>query len=124
MEIVRNLSYSNIGIVGSLEAPGVLTQTQTIIKDNVRYTVKIAVNAVDDPFDQQLSEGGDGDSVPFDYKQIRLEVNCEGCPAKSKAVLSSIISPKLQEQEGISGTLSVAVLDACRPRGHPEHDLR
>ena len=112
MEIVRNLSYSDIGIVGNLEVPGVLTQTQTIIKDNVRYTVKIAVNAVDDPFDQQLSEGGDGDSVPFDYKQIRLEVNCEGCPAKSKAVLSSIISPKLQEQEGISGTLSVAVLDA------------
>ncbi|KKT35321.1 MAG: hypothetical protein UW24_C0011G0024 [Parcubacteria group bacterium GW2011_GWA2_44_12] len=114
MEIARNLPYASIGTdTGEGPAYGILNSSQVIIKDNVRYTVKIAVNAIDDPFDEKSFDESGSDLIPFDYKQITLEVNCEGCQEKNKIVLSSVVSPKLQEQHGVTGTLKVSVISAA-----------
>ena len=39
IEMIRNLSYNNIGTVGGIPN-GIIPQTETVIKNNVAYSVK------------------------------------------------------------------------------------
>ncbi len=53
MEIVRNLTYENVGVQGSIPS-GSLTHLQTLTRDGIEFTVTTIVRNIDHPFDGQI----------------------------------------------------------------------
>ena len=105
IEIIRNISYSDIGTVGGIPN-GIIEQQEIVRRNGLNYTVKTDISYVDDPFN------GTGAS-DTDYKRVRIEVTWEGLAASRKnpiVILSDISSEALEEIAG--GTLIILVYDA------------
>src|SRR5512138_821242 len=49
-ELVRNLSYANVGLEGGIPG-GVLLATSTAVKDGREFVINRAIRNIDDPFD-------------------------------------------------------------------------
>lgn len=109
-EIARNLSYSDVGIFGGLPS-GKITQNQTIIRDNIEFSVKTNIRNIDDPFDGTIG-GSPNDTSPADYKLVELEISCPSCRIFSPLVFSTHIAPKNLEGLSTNGALFVHVIDA------------
>ena len=108
MEYARNLPYDSVGTVGGIPS-GTIAQNETISLNGQQYVVQTTVLYVDDPFDGVSPI----DTVPNDYKRVRIEVTWAGLgPRSTKSVLVSDIAPKGVEKVTGGGTLSFLVFDS------------
>lgn len=106
IEIIRNLSYSDVGTQGGIPS-GVLLQEENIVRNGLNYKVKIDVVYFDDPFN------GTGPPDDIDYKRARVEVSWEGLAASKKNPVILITDVSSSATTNIdAGTLIVLVVDA------------
>lgn len=89
-EIVKNLPYSNVGTVGGSPS-GVITPVQTVVRDNVTFTVTTTILNRDDPFD---GVSGGGDMLPNDYKLVEINIACTSCKNFPPVVITGRVAPK------------------------------
>jgi len=109
-EIIRNLSYADVGILGGLPA-GRIQQNQTISRDGAIFSVKTTIRNIDDPFDGTIG-GSPNDLSPADYKLVELEISCSLCPNFSPLYFDTYVGPKSLEGASTNGALFVRVFDA------------
>lgn len=112
LEIVRNLPYSQVGVVGGIPN-GSLPANQSASRDDFIFNVHYTVRNVDDPFDGTIS-GSPNDTSPADYKQATVEVTCTNCDALAPQVtLVTNVTPKNLETATNNGALFIKVFDAA-----------
>ncbi|MDP3697921.1 MAG: prepilin-type N-terminal cleavage/methylation domain-containing protein [Candidatus Taylorbacteria bacterium] len=110
LEIIRNMAYKDVGIQGGTPA-GKLLAEKNITFSNIRFTVKMVVRNVDDPFDG--TQGGTpNDTAPADYKLIEIEISCSDCPRFIPARTTTTVAPPGLETVTNKGTLIVKALNA------------
>ena len=112
MEIIRNLSFDQVGTQGGIPS-GVLSQLKvaTTTTDRV-FAIRTTVRNIDDPFDGILG-GNPNDTAPADYKLVELEADCTTCPNFIPLILTARIAPKNLESSASSGSLFVNVINAA-----------
>jgi type II secretory pathway pseudopilin PulG len=110
LEIMRNLSYADIGIVGGLPL-GKIPATQTLTRDNKVFTVKTTIRNIDDPFDGTIG-GTPNDTSPADYKLAEIEINCATCRNFPPLFVTTNIAPKNLESASTNGALFIHVLNS------------
>jgi len=110
LEIVRNISYDNIGIVAGVPE-GVIPHSQTITRNNVDFSIITTVRNIDDPFDGTVG-GIPDDTSPADYKLVEISATCIGCPQKVPVVLSTVVAPKGLEGASDNGHIFINAFDA------------
>jgi hypothetical protein len=109
IEFLRNLPYDQIGTIGGIPS-GDLPQEEKQVKNKLNFKIKTTIVYIDDNFDDTAPI----DTLPTDYKRVRIEVTWEGTAGSNKSpiVLLTDISPKGIETTSGGGTLSVLVFDA------------
>lgn len=108
MELVRNLPYNQVGTVGGIPQ-GALTPTENIMLNGQIFAVITSVVYIDDPFDATAP----ADSIPTDYKRVRVEVSWGGSfPSRIPVVYVTNIAPKGIETSAGGGTLFIRVFNA------------
>jgi len=117
IEMIRNLSYENVGIIdGALPTPtGVLASTTTTTLNGVEYVIERNIKYTWDEIDGY--EESEDDSCYLDYKTVETKVSWSG-RFGGEVRLVTDITPKNIVQEIAScvaqpgGLLSVKVIDA------------
>lgn len=109
-ELIRNLSYQNVGIIGGIPS-GVLSATTTVVRDGREFVVTRVIRNIDDPFDGTIG-GSPNDLSPADYKMVQIEISCTNCKSTSDFYAVSKVSPKNLETASTNGALFVRVFDA------------
>ncbi len=117
LEIVRNMPYSEVGIVGGIPS-GVLLHVQSLVRDANQFTVTTTVRNIDDPFDGTLG-GTPNDTSPADYKLVEIDIDCAGCRHFTPIAVTTRVSPKNLETASTNGALFIKVFDA---NGNPIQD--
>ncbi len=108
MELLRNLPYDQVAVAGGIP-PGSLPQLEAIERNGLAYQVRTSVIYVDDQFDGLAPT----DTLPTDYKRVRVDVSWGGTFASDATItLVSDISPRGVETNSDGGTLSILVIDA------------
>ncbi|MEK7165698.1 MAG: hypothetical protein AAB874_02740 [Patescibacteria group bacterium] len=108
MEIVRNLPYAAVGIVGGIPG-GPLLPNELVTINNLPFTITTSVIYLDDPFDNLAPS----DLVNTDYKRVRIEITWEGAfPSRKPVTLVTNIAPKGVETIAGGGTLMIRVFNA------------
>ncbi|HRY62438.1 MAG TPA: prepilin-type N-terminal cleavage/methylation domain-containing protein [Candidatus Paceibacterota bacterium] len=110
IEIIRNLPYSSVGVVGGIPN-GILDPEKTIIKDAATFIIKTTIRNKDDSFDGTLG-GNPNDVAPADYKLAEVEVSCGTCKNFPPIILTTNVAPKSLETSSNNGALFVNVFDA------------
>ncbi|MBU0707378.1 prepilin-type N-terminal cleavage/methylation domain-containing protein [Patescibacteria group bacterium] len=110
MEMIRNLSYDDIGTVSGIP-PGTIERTEITTINGIDYTITTDVIYIDDPFDGIAGEVPD-DLFNADYKRIRIEVTWENMMNDLPVILITDVSPKGLETALSGGTISFTVFDA------------
>lgn len=109
MEMIRNIDYSNIGIVDGNPEGIIASSEDDVIRGDRHYYINTVVQYVDDDLDGKME---DADSErPDDYKSVRITVFWEKNNIdKSVQLLSLFIPPGIEEvHEG--GILKIRVVD-------------
>jgi len=109
-EIMRNLPYTDIGIVGGLPL-GKIPANQNLIRDGKEFSVHTTIRNIDDPFDGTIG-GTPNDTSPADYKLAELEITCDTCTNFPPLTLTTYIGPKALESASTNGAIFVKVFDA------------
>ena len=119
MEIVRNLDYDNIGTkklnsngTYSYGIPaGDILENETINVNTREFYVHTFVQYVDDSYDGK--EGGSpNDSVPNDYKRVRIEVAWDQNSETNRSVfLVATFIPQGVETDSGGGTFSINIIN-------------
>ncbi len=109
-EIMRNLSFEDVGIVNGLPA-GSVPRTQVLMRDRKEFTVTTTIRNVDDPFDGTIG-GTPNDLSPADYKLVEVEISCSSCRNFSPLQFTSWIAPRALETATTNGALFVRAFDA------------
>jgi type II secretory pathway pseudopilin PulG len=118
LEIVRNLPYSDVGILSGIPQ-GKLAHIQTVNRDKYSYVVTTTVRNVDDSFDGTLG-GSPNDLSPADFKLVEIDVTCLDCRVNfPEMVVTTRVAPKNLETASTNGALFVKVFDA---NGNPISD--
>lgn len=117
IELVRNLPYDDIGTVGGIP-PGAIPETETIVRNNITYTVKTTAIYVDDSFDGLAP----GDALPNDYKRAKVKVSWGGLFGGNVALITDIAPKGLETSVG-GGNLLILVFDASG-LAVPQADIR
>lgn len=118
LEIVRNLPYSDVGILSGIPR-GKLDHIQTINRDKYTYTVTTTVRNIDDPFDGTLG-GSPNDLSPADFKLVEIDITCTDCRVNfPEMIVTTRVAPKNLETASTNGALFVKVFDA---NGNPVPD--
>lgn len=108
MELARNLSYTNVGTIGGIPS-GTLAQQQVKTINGADYTIKTSVVYIDDPFDSVAPT----DTLPTDYKRVRIEVSWNGAFASAAPIVEiSDIAPNGVENNSSGGILKILVFNA------------
>lgn len=114
MEIIRSLDYTVIGTKhwnGSAWVYGIpggdLIEEEDISVNTTLYHVDTFVQYVDDTFDNQSPT----DTIPTDYKRVRVTVSWGGRSADETVALFGNFSPNGVESSAGGGVLSINVLD-------------
>ncbi|HHD92365.1 MAG TPA: type II secretion system protein, partial [Candidatus Portnoybacteria bacterium] len=110
IEVLRNLPYNNVGVVGGIPN-GTIPQDENISLNEINYHVHTTVIYHDDPADGTSTSGGGTDTIPTDYKKIKVTVSWNG---KIPGQISSetTVAPKGVETSAGGGTLRIKVFDA------------
>jgi len=109
-EIIRNLPYTDVGIVGGLPV-GKIQRTQTITRDNYSFSVLTTIRSVDDIFDGTIG-GTPADTSPADYKLVDLDITCTNCKTFAPLNFTTLIAPHALETASMNGALFIQVFDA------------
>lgn len=109
-EIVRNLSYADVGEVSGIPN-GKIPHTQTFVRGGVPFTVVTTIRNVDLPFDGTI-DGTPDDLSPADNKLVEVEVQCSTCKNFTPTTLTTTVAPKNLETASTNGALFVKVFDA------------
>ena len=109
LELVRNLSYDDIGTVGGIPA-GTLTADQVLPRNGINFTVNTDVVYVDDVFDGVSP----ADTISTDYKRVRVAISWIGSTGATSTPVLAItdVVPKGLEGAGTGGTLRITVFDS------------
>lgn len=110
LEVIRNMPYENVGVVGGVPA-GVLRTTSTITQSGVDFNLVTTVRNIDDPIDGTIG-GYPADLSPADYKLVEISAICANCAQKTPVSLSTIIAPDSLEGASENGALFVHVFGA------------
>lgn len=109
-EIIRNMSYSDIGISGGVPV-GNIERNKTITRDNSKFEVVTTIRNIDDPFDGTIG-GIPNDLAPADYKLVAIDISCPKCKKFSPLSFTSYIGPLSLEMSSNNGALFIQVFDA------------
>jgi type II secretory pathway pseudopilin PulG len=109
-EIVRNLAYSDVGILGGLPV-GKIPHTRTVNRNGKDYILTTTIRNIDDPFDGKVG-GIPNDLSPADYKLAEVEVTCPTCRNFTSSYFTTTVAPKNLEGSSNNGALFVKVFDA------------
>lgn len=109
-EIIRNLSYSDVGVIGGIPN-GKVPNTQNFVRDGANLIVKTTIRNIDDPFDGTVGELIN-DLSPADYKLAELEISCPSCRNFLPLYFTTHIGPRALESASTNGALFVHVFDA------------
>ncbi|QQR64661.1 prepilin-type N-terminal cleavage/methylation domain-containing protein [Candidatus Kaiserbacteria bacterium] len=112
MEIIRNLSYEDVGIQGGLPN-GSIPHIQTLTRDGVEFTVTTVIRNIDDPFDGQIGSSTKNDLSPSDYRLAELTIDCAFCKDFAPMSFTSHIGPRGLETSSTNGALFIHVFDAA-----------
>lgn len=113
IEIARNLSYQDVGIVAGIPA-GVIPHEQTLVRGGTSFKLTSSIRNVDDPFDGTLGSTTKNDLSPADYKQMQIDIECLSC---AEGILLpqrvyTTIAPKNLETSTGNGALFVNVFNS------------
>lgn len=108
MEIIRNIPYSQVGVVGGIVS-GPIIADEIVTKNNFSYRVVTDIRYIDDDFDGQFPV----DVVSNDYKQAQIVVEWQGARGQTKSVefFSDFVPHGLETNEG-GGVLSVNTVNS------------
>jgi len=116
MEIIRSIDYDDIGTKhwdGTAWTygipPGELLEDETVLVNTVKYEVHTFVQYVDDSFDGTVATG---DTIPTDYKRVRITVSWGDLSADRSVGIFGNFSPRGVETAGGGGVLAINILDA------------
>lgn len=115
MEIIRSIDYTTIGTkhwngtawVYGIPAGEVL-EDEDVTVNTTTYAVHTFVQYVDDEFDDEAPT----DTIPTDYKRVRLTVSWGLGGTDQTVVLFGNFSPNGVETSGGDGVLAINILDA------------
>ncbi|MFA5106927.1 MAG: carboxypeptidase regulatory-like domain-containing protein [Patescibacteria group bacterium] len=110
MEMIRNLSYDDVGIASGIPN-GTIPQTEVVVLNHITYTLETDIRYVDDPFDGTAS-GSPPDTNSADYKSVRIEVTWSRMLINKPIVLVTEVTPKGMEKTVDGGTILLTVFDA------------
>lgn len=110
IELIRNLSYGNVGIVEGIPS-GVIPRETHVEKGGVTFLFRTTIRNIDDPFDGTIG-GSPNDLSPADYKQVAVSVGCPLCVGFATTTVTTTVSPKNLESTGSNGALFISVFDA------------
>lgn len=106
MEIIRNLSYANIGISGGIPA-GNIPQDEDVTENTRSYHVHTFVEFIDDPLDGTYPT----DTIPDDYKRVKVTVSWQNShAAESISLVSRFVPPGMETMTG-DGILAINIID-------------
>ncbi|OHA89025.1 MAG: hypothetical protein A2741_02505 [Candidatus Zambryskibacteria bacterium RIFCSPHIGHO2_01_FULL_43_27] len=108
-ELIRNLSYSQVGISGGLPS-GVLAQSETFVRDNGTFELTRTIRNIDDLFDGTIG-GTPNDLSPADYKLVELSLSCPNCKNFPEFSVVGRVAPKNLETASTNGALFVRVFN-------------
>lgn len=109
-ELVRNLKYADVGIIGSIPS-GVLSTTTNVVKNGFTFTISRTIRNIDDPFDGQIGSTTN-DLSPSDYKMVQIDVECSACKNFQPISVTGRVAPKNLETASNNGALFIKVFDA------------
>ena len=110
LEIVRNLSFENVGLQNGVPA-GVLLPSKIITRNKINFTVQTSVRNIDDPYDGTAG-GSPLDTSPADYKLVEISVSCVSCNQRYPLIANTTIAPKGLEGATKNGHLFINVFDS------------
>lgn len=110
IEVVRNMRYEDVGVVGGIPA-GTLPASSSVTLGGVPFTLNASVRNVDDPFDGTAG-GSPDDPSPADYKLVQFAVTCDTCPRYRVISMATYVAPKNLENPSLNGVLAISVFDA------------
>ncbi|NTW75735.1 MAG: hypothetical protein HGB34_02430 [Candidatus Moranbacteria bacterium] len=118
MEMVRSLPYDSIGTKRPDGSggwnygipPGDILETEEVVRGGATFTVHTLAQFTDDAFDGTAA-GSPEDTIPTDYKRVRVEVTWPGAEGGQEVVAWSTFAPEGVEQPTNTGTLSINVFD-------------
>jgi len=109
-EIIRNLPYNDVGIVGSIPN-GKVPHIQNLVRDDTEFVVETTIRNIDDPFDGTVG-GSPNDLSPADYKLAELKISCLTCKNFLPLKFTTYIGPRDLETASTNGAVFVQVFDA------------
>jgi prepilin-type N-terminal cleavage/methylation domain-containing protein len=110
IEIIRNLSYANVGLINGIPN-GIMPHIATTTRNNNTYTITTTIRNIDDPFDGVLG-GTPNDSAPSDYKYAQVDIACPSCNGFASLPFYTWIAPAALEGSTTNGALFVQVLNS------------
>lgn len=106
MEVIRNMPYSDIGVVLGIPA-GTIPQIETVEREG-KYTINNYIKYENDPYDDIAGS----DSIPNDYKIATIKVTWQTKWGEEELSIFSKIIPRTEETNEGYGLLKVYVVDA------------
>lgn len=109
LEMLRSLPYSDVGTLAGIPA-GTIAQNATTTLNGVEYNVRTFIQYVDD--DADGLGGADANSIPADYKVVKVEVTWDvRGSTKSYSLVSNIVPVGIETLDS-GGTLTINTFDA------------
>jgi hypothetical protein len=102
-EIMRNLPYNSVGIIGGLPV-GKITRTQNITRDGYSFTVLTTIRGVSDPLDGTIGR--------TDYKLADMDITCSNCKSFSPLSFTTLVAPYGLGSAPTDGAIYIRTLDA------------
>ena len=110
LEIIHNLAYKNVGTIGGIPN-GTIPQNEDIVLNGINYHIQTTIVYYDDPADG-ISVSDDGtDTLPTDYKKVKIIVSWNGHFSGQVSGETTIAPPGLETDAG-GGTLRIKVFNA------------
>lgn len=110
-EIIRNLPYASVGVVGGVPN-GILPDKKVVNYNGITFVITPTIRNYDDPFDGTIS-GNPEDLSPADAKLVELSIDCTVCDNFNPVVYTTRISPLNLETTSTNGSLRIKVFDAA-----------
>lgn len=111
MEIIHNIPFNDIGIVGGVPN-GILERETELVYDGIVFEMTTVIRNIDDPFDGMATGTTPIDTSPGDYKLVELSLVCNVCNQNTPLSLHTRISPRNLEGATENGSLFIQVFDS------------
>lgn len=106
MENIKSMTYRNVGTNGGVPS-GILPQFKVVQKGGYSFEVRTDIRFADDDVDGVFP----ADTIPTDYKSVRVEVTWQSPFQSHEVVLVSSIYPDTPEEDVSGGILSINAID-------------